>query len=114
VESVQQKVFDRMISERKRIAQRYRSEGQGKAAEISGKIEKEQKTIESEAYRKAEEVKGKADAEATRIYAEAYNRDPRLYQFLKTMEAYRTVIDEDTTLVLSTDAEILKFFRRKE
>jgi membrane protease subunit HflC len=82
VESVQQKVFDRMISERKRIAQRYRSEGQGKAAEISGKIEREQLTIESEAYRTAEEIKGRADAEATKIYADAYNKDPSLYQFL--------------------------------
>jgi membrane protease subunit HflC len=114
VESVQQKVFDRMVSERKRIAQRYRSEGQGKAAEISGKVEREQLKIESEAYRTAQEIKGKADAEATKVYAEAYNRDPRLYEFVKTMEAYKSVVDADTTVVLSTNAEILRFFRSKD
>jgi membrane protease subunit HflC len=114
VDSVQQKVFDRMISERKRIAQRFRSEGKGKASEIIGKIEREQKTIESEAYRKAEEIKGLADAEATAIYAQAYNKDPRLYEFLKTMEAYKSFIDKDTSVVLSTDAQLLKLFRSKE
>ncbi len=114
IETVQKKVFDRMISERKRIAQRFRSEGQGKAAEINGKIEREQKTIESEAYRKAEEIKGKADAEATAIYAAAYNTNPKLYEFLKTMEAYRSFVDQDTSVVLSTDAQLLKLFRSKE
>lgn len=114
VDSVQQKVFDRMISERKRIAQRFRSEGKGKASEINGKIEREQKALESEAYRKAEEIRGQADAEATAIYAEAYNKDPRLYEFLKTMEAYKSFIDKDTSVVLSTDAQLLKLFRSKE
>mgnify|MGYP001054358851 CR=1 FL=1 len=114
IETVQKKVFDRMISERKRIAQRFRSEGQGKAAEINGKIEREQKTIESDAYRKAEEIKGRADAEATTIYAKAYNKDPKLYEFLKTMEAYRSFVDQDTSVVLSTDAQLLKLFRSKE
>jgi modulator of FtsH protease HflC len=114
IESVQQKVFDRMISERKRIAQRSRSEGQGKAAEINGKIEREQKTIQSEAYRKAEEIKGKADAQAAKIYADAYNTDPDLYEFLKTLESYNKVIDGETTVVLSTEAQILKYFRKQD
>jgi len=114
IESVQEKVFDRMISERKRIAQRFRSEGQGKAAEISGKIEREQRSIQSEAYRKAEEIKGKADAQAAKIYADAYNTNPSLYDFLKTMEAYKKVMDEETTVVLSTNAQILKYFRQQE
>lgn len=111
VESVQEKVFERMISERKRIAQRFRSEGQGKAAEIEGTVEKELRAIDSEAYRKAEEVRGKADGEAAKIYAEAYNKDPDLYEFLKTLEAYRTVIDENTNLVLSTDSDLLRLLR---
>jgi membrane protease subunit HflC len=111
VESVQEKVFDRMISERKRIAQRFRSEGQGKAAEIEGTIEKELRTIDSEAYRKAEEIRGQADGEAAKIYAAAYNADPELYQFLKTLESYRTVIDERTTLVLSTDSDLLRLLQ---
>lgn len=111
VESVQQKVFQRMISERQRIAQRYRSEGKGRSAEIEGRVERELLRIRSEAYRKAEEIRGKADAEAAAIYAEAYNRDPELYGFLKSLETYRSVIDEDTEIVLSTDAPVLKYLR---
>lgn len=113
VESVQQKVFERMISERKRIAERYRSEGQGKAAEIMGKIDRELRTIQSEAYRKAEEIKGRADARATAIYADAYNRDPDFYEFVKTMESYETIVDGNTDLVLSTDAQLLRFLGRQ-
>ena len=113
VDSVQQKVFERMISERKRIAERYRSEGQGKAAEIMGKIDRELRTIQSEAYKAAEEIKGRADARATAIYADAYNRDPDFYEFVKTMESYETIIDGNTDLVLSTDAQILRYLGRQ-
>lgn len=109
VESVQLKVFDRMISERKRIAERYRSEGQGKSAEIRGKVERELKEIESEAYRKATEVRGEADAQAAAIYAAAHNSDPELYRFVKTLATYDATIDDDTTVVLTTDAEALQY-----
>jgi len=111
VDSVQQKVFERMISERKRIAERYRSEGQGKRAEIEGKVEREQLRIRSEAYKKAEEIRGRADAEAAGIYAAAYGRDPELYAFLKTLDAYKTILNEHTDVVLSTDAPLLKYLR---
>ena len=111
VEEVQRKVFDRMISERKRIAAKYRSEGDGKSAEIRGEKERELKKIQSEAYRKAQEIKGKADAEATRIYANAYNRDPEFYQFMKTLETYVSTMDKETWLLLSTDAEFLKYLK---
>jgi len=111
VEEVQMKVFDRMIAERKRIAAKYRSEGDGKSAEIRGQKEKELKRIQSEAYRKAQEIKGKADAEATRIYAQAYNLDPEFYQFMKTLEIYRTSLEKNTWLLLSTDSEFLKYLR---
>lgn len=111
VEEVQRKVFDRMISERKRIAAKYRSEGDGKSAEIRGEKERELKKIQSEAYRKAQEIKGKADAEATRIYAKAYNLDPEFYQFMKTLETYVSTMDKDTWLLLSTDAEFLKYLK---
>jgi len=114
VDEVQQKVFDRMIAERKRIASKYRSEGEGKSAEIRGQKEKELKRIQSEAYRTAQEIKGKADAEATRIYAQAYSLDPEFYQFLKTLETYRTSLDSETWLVLSTDSEFLKFLKSSE
>jgi membrane protease subunit HflC len=111
VDSVQQKVFERMISERKRIGERYRSEGKGKRAEIEGKIERELLRIRSEAYEKAEEIRGRADAEAAHIYAEAYNRDPELYAFVKTLDTYKTIMDEKTELVLSTDSPLLKYLR---
>jgi membrane protease subunit HflC len=112
VTEVQQKVFDRMVSERRRIAERSRSEGQGKAAEIRGQKERDLKGIQSEAYRKAQEIMGKADGESTRVYAEAYSRDPELYQFLKTMETYRKTMGADTTLILSTDGEFFKFLKQ--
>ncbi len=111
VEEVQRKVFDRMISERKRIAAKYRSEGDGKSAEIRGEKERELKKIQSEAYRKAQEIKGKADAEATKIYASAYNLDPEFYQFMKTLETYVSTMDKETWLLLSTDAEFLKYLK---
>jgi len=111
VDEVQRKVFDRMIAERKRIAAKYRSEGDGKSAEIRGQKERELKRIQSEAYRKAQEIKGKADAEATKIYAQAYNLDPEFYQFTKTLETYRTTLEKETWLLLSTDSEFLKYLR---
>jgi modulator of FtsH protease HflC len=111
VDSVQTKVFERMISERKRIADRHRSEGQGKSAEIRGRKERELKRIDSEAYRKGQEVMGKADAEAASIYSAAYGRDGELYRFVRTLTMYRETVDKDTSLVLSTDAEVFRFLR---
>lgn len=109
VDEVQVKVFERMISERRRIAERSRSEGMGRAAEIRGQRERELKEIRSEAYRKAQEVRGTADAEATRIYAEAFGRDPEFYQFLSTLEAYPKVIDPSTSLFLSTESDFYRY-----
>ncbi len=114
VEEVQRKVFDRMIAERKRIASKYRSEGDGRSAEIRGEKEKELRRIQSEAYRKAQEIRGKADAEATRIYAQAYNLDPEFYQLLKTLDTYRQSFDSETWLILSLESEFLKFLRSPE
>lgn len=111
VSEVQKKVFDRMISERKRAAEQYRSEGQGKKAEIEGQMGKELKVIQSEAYKVAEELKGKADAEAIDIYADAYNKDPEFYAFLKTLETYKNTIDRDTTVILSTNSEYLEYLK---
>ena len=111
VKEVRDKVYERMISERKRAAERYRSEGQGKKAEISGQMGKELKKIRSEAYRLAEEIKGKADAEAISVYADAYNRDPEFYSFLKTLDTYKNTIDGDTTVILSSDSEYFEYFK---
>lgn len=111
VSDVQVKVFERMISERNRAAEQYRSEGQGKKAEIEGKRAKELNQIQSEAYRVEQEIKGKADAEATNIYANAYNKAPEFYAFLKTLEIYKNTIDSTTTLILTTDTEYLKYLK---
>ncbi|MBN1541892.1 protease modulator HflC [candidate division KSB1 bacterium] len=111
IEEVQVKVYDRMISERRRIAELYRSEGQGKKAEIEGQMQKELQRINSEAYRTAQQIQGKADAEATQIYANAFSRDPEFYSFLRTLESYRNSLDSSTTLILSTDGEYLQFIK---
>lgn len=111
IESVQTKVFERMISERKRIADRHRSEGQGKSAEIRGKKERELKVIESEAYRKTQETMGRGDAEATAIYAEAYQRNSELYEFSKSMETYRKGIDAESWIVLSTNSQLFRYLQ---
>ncbi len=100
VEEVRKEVYARMISERKRIAEQFRSEGAGEAARINGEKERELKVISSEAYRQAQEIKGKADAEAADIYARAYNRDPEFYRFLKTMEVYRRPSTRSTLMLL--------------
>ena len=110
VRDVRDKVYERMISERKRAAERYRSEGQGKKREIEGQMQKELKEITSKAYRAAEEIKGTADAEAIAIYADAYNKDPEFYSFLKTLDTYKNTIDSDTTVIFGSDNEYLGYF----
>lgn len=109
VDAVRQEVYARMISERKRIAERYRSEGAGEAARIAGEKERQLRVIESEAYRTAQEVRGKADAQAADIYAAAYNRDPEFYRFLKSMGTLKESFDAETVLLLSTDSELLRY-----
>ncbi|MGZ5433549.1 MAG: protease modulator HflC [Thermoanaerobaculia bacterium] len=109
VDAVRQEVYARMISERQRIAERYRSEGAGEAARIAGEKERELRVIESEAYRQAQEIRGKADAAAADIYAAAYNRDPEFYRFLKSMGTLEQSLDKDTLLLLSTDSELLRY-----
>ena len=111
VEAVRRKVYERMIAERKRAAEQYRSEGQGKRAEIAGQMGKELKQITSEAYRKAQGIRGKTDAETTKIYADAYNKDPAFYSFLKTLETYRKTIDENSTLILTTDSDYYRYLK---
>lgn len=109
VENVRKEVYARMISERNRIAERFRAEGAGEAARIAGERDRELKLIESEAYRKAQEIKGRAEGESTDIYAAAYSKDPDFYRFLKTMETLKVTMDENTTMVLSTEGEFLKY-----
>ena len=109
VPEVRKKVYERMISERKRIAEEFRSQGAGESARISGQKDRDLKEITSDAYRRSQEIKGKADAEAANIYAAAYNKDASFYRFMRTMEIYRETLDKETVLVLSTDGEFLKY-----
>lgn len=109
IESVRQKVYSRMIAERKRIAEMYRSEGEAERMEILGKKERELKKIISEAFKQSEEIKGKADAEAVTIYANAYNKDPEFYSFLNTMETYKTTLDKNSWILLSTKGDYFKY-----
>lgn len=113
-ESVRPKIYDRMISERRQIAERFRSEGNGEAARILGNRERDLNKIQSEAYRRVEEIRGEADAKATEIYAHAYNQSQeavQFYEFTRTMETYKSVIATNTTLILSTDSDLFKFLK---
>lgn len=111
VESVREKVYARMISERKRIAARFRSEGEGRSAEILGTMEKELRQIRSAAYRRAQEIRGKADAEATQIYGRAYNRNPEFYAFSRTLEAYKDGQNKNSVLILTTDSDYYRYLK---
>ena len=111
VEKVRRSVYNRMIAERNRIAEKNRSEGKGEAQKILGEKERDLKRIQSEAYRTAQELKGKADAEATILYAQAYGVDPEFYSFIKTLEIYTESLDQKSTVVLSTDSEFFKFLK---
>jgi membrane protease subunit HflC len=112
VEEVRLEVYARMISERNRIAEQFRSEGAGESARINGERERDLRVITSEAYRQAQEINGRADAEAADIYAAAYNGDPEFYRFLRTMEVLRQTLDSGTVMVLSTDSEFLRYLGR--
>ncbi|MBU0605171.1 MAG: protease modulator HflC [Candidatus Omnitrophica bacterium] len=111
VDDVRNKVYDRMIAERKRAAEKYRSEGLGKSAEIEGQVGKELKLITSEAYRQAQGIVGMADAEAISLYAQAYTQDADFYSFLKTLETYKHTIDENSTIILTTDSDYYKYLK---
>ncbi len=111
IEEVQQKVFDRMISERQRISEKYKSEGAGEAANIMGQKQKELERIQSEAYKEAEQLKGDADAQAIQIYAEAHGKDPEFFAFLQTLETYRKTSTASTKLILTTDSELYKYLK---
>ena len=113
-ESVRPKIYDRMISERRQIAERFRSEGNGEAARIHGNRVRDLNKIQSEAYRRVEEIRGEADAKATEIYARAYNQSPEaveFYEFTRTMETYKSIISTNTTLILSTNSDLFKFLK---
>ena len=113
-ESVRPKIYDRMISERRQIAERYLSEGNGEAARIGGDRVRDLNKIQSEAYRRVEEIRGEADAKATEIYAAAYNQSNEavnFYEFTRTMASYKHIIDDKTTVILSTESDMFKYLK---
>lgn len=112
IEEVRKKVYDRMIAERTRIAEKYRSEGEGQRAKIDGDREKRLQEIESEAYRKAQQIMGEADAEATKIYADSFGRDPEFYSFIQTLNSYRQTMNSNSTMILKTDSDYLKYLKK--
>ncbi|UOG91250.1 MAG: protease modulator HflC [Candidatus Thiothrix sulfatifontis] len=112
--SVEPKIYERMISERRQIAERFRSEGNGEAARIRGNMTRDLNRIQSEAYRQVENIRGKGDAQATEIYAKAYNQSQAaadFYAFTRTLDAYQAVMTPDTSLILSTDSDIFRLLK---
>jgi membrane protease subunit HflC len=110
-------IYQRMISERQQIAQRFRSEGEGEAARINGRRGRDLRKVESEAYKRVQELQGEADAEASRIYAEAYNQSTEaqgFYGFLKTLDTYRTILGKQTSMILSTNSELFELLERSK
>ena len=117
VEEVQRKVYERMVAERQRIADRFRSEGEGEAFRIRGEKDRELLKVQSEAYKQAQEIKGTADAEATRIYAASYNRSAEtrsFYEFMKTMDSYKTTLDKESLLMLTTDGDYFRYLKESD
>jgi membrane protease subunit HflC len=111
-DQVREDVYNRMIAERKRIAERYRSEGEGEAADIRGQMERELDEISSKASKEAEQIRGRADGKVTEIYADAYQKDPEFYEFLRTMETYPDTLDKDSWLMMSTDSQYFKYLQQ--
>ena len=112
VEKVRDAVYGRMIAERNQIAEKFRSEGRGEASNIRGDKEKELQLIKSEAYKTSQEIKGEADGKAAEIYAAGYGVDPDFYSFIKTLDVYKNTMNKDTTMVLSTESEFMKYFKK--
>ena len=113
-EQNKQAVFARMRAERERIARQYRAEGEEQALRIRADADRQKEEILSAAYRDAERVKGEGDADATRIYSQAYSKNPRFYRLLRTLEAYKKILDDKTTAILSSDSELLRVFMKGE
>jgi membrane protease subunit HflC len=111
IQEVQERVFERMIAERKQIAEKYRSEGLGEKQKIEGRMERELKTIQAEAYRASEEIKGRADASAAGIYAQAYGQDPEFYSLVKTLDLYKKLPEKQIDLILSTESDFFKYMK---
>ncbi|NRA64740.1 MAG: protease modulator HflC [Pseudobacteriovorax sp.] len=112
VREVESKVFDRMISERNRIAEKIRATGKGEVAKIQGQLNLDLKTIESEAYKKAQSIRGKAEAESYGIYADSMSAGADFYEFVRTLEAYRKTIPKAEQIVIGTDSQFFRYLEK--
>lgn len=112
--SVEAKVYERMISERQRIAQKIRSIGQGEKAKIEGRLQRDLREIESQAYKKSQVIRGQGEAKALKIYARSLSKDPKFYSFLKTMEVYKDSIQERTKFLMGSDGELFRYFKKAD
>ncbi len=106
-------IFNRMRTERQRIAMEYRSEGKEESTKIRAETDKEKTILIADAYKQEQTVRGEGDGQATKIYAEAFERDPKFYSFIRSMEAYKNSLKSDTTILLSEDSEFLRFLNKK-
>ena len=111
---VQRSVFDRMIAERSRISKRYRSEGEEESAKIRAQTDKEREIILAEAFAKSEQIKGQGDKKATKIYSESYSKDPSFYEFLRKLDSYEKIIDENSIIFLPIDSELFNLLQKKD
>ena len=111
-EQNKQNVFARMRAERGRIAMQYRAEGEEQALAIRANADREKEGILSAAYKEAETIRGQGDAEATRIYGEAYSKNPQFYKLTRTLESYKKILDDKTTIILSSDSDLLKILTK--
>ena len=111
IEEVRQSVYKQMIAERKQMAEKFRSEGRGESQKWLGQKERDLLEITSEAYREAQGIRGEADAEATAIFAKAFGKDPEFYSFTRTLEIYNESLDENSSLVISTDSDFFKYLK---
>jgi modulator of FtsH protease HflC len=102
-------IFNRMKTERERIAKEYRSEGREEATKIRAETDKEKTILIANAYKKEQETRGEGDGISTKIYAEAYQSDPKFYSFMRSMEAYKNSFKTDTTLLMSKESDFLEF-----
>lgn len=111
-EQNKQNVFARMRAERGRIAMQYRAEGEEQALAIRANADRQKEEILSAAYKEGETIRGKGDAEAARIYGEAYSKNPQFYKLTRTLESYKKILDDKTTIILSSDSDLLKILTK--
>jgi len=109
----EESIYARMDAERKRQANKFRSEGEEEAQKIRATTDRDKTIILADAYKQAERIRGEGDAKAVEVYADAYSADPKFYEFVRTLDAYKKIIDDKTMLVLPSDSRLFKLLLDK-